>query len=1014
GDDAVPIAYEDIELSDCIFISGANPAWCHPILFRRIEKHKQENPHVKIIVIDPRVTDSVAIADLHLQVYPGQDEALLHGIARCLIDKGHISESFIREHTNGFEQFARLVKSKTLKEYAAACRVSVDAIEKVARWVGGAKGFLSMWTMGLNQSTAGVNQNLALINLHLITGKIGKPGNGPFSLTGQPNAMGGREVGGLSNLLAAHRDLKNPKHRQEVADFWGVDHISEKPGLTATEMFEKLKTGEMKGIWVICTNPSVSLPNARLVDVALKAARFVVVQDISANSDTLKYADLVLPAAGWLEKEGTMTNSERRITHLAKVVEPPGQAKPDLEILLNFAQKMGFDGFDFGSAEEVYDEHVRLTKGTPIDITGVSYSLLKEVRSIQWPVPHVGHSGTKRLFDDGKFLTQDQRANIQSPGPSNPSEMLTTDLPLILTTGRIRDQWHTMTKSGKVAKLKKHISSPTLDIHPSDASSRSIRQGDPVVVTGARGEVRVNANVTILIKPGVVFLPMHWGKLLNSDHTRANNLTNDELDPKSKQPGYKYAAVQVDKYSGKKRKIVVIGAGAAAYRFINSYRERNEEDEIAVFSEEKWPFYNRVLLPEYVNDKKKWQDLIKYDNPELEALNIDLHVENAIVSIDRKVQCVIDKIGYKHSYDVLILATGSSAFLPPNAPIELARVFTMRNRINADHLRNKLNPNDTAVVIGGGLLGLELAAAFTEMNVHVKIVQLGSQLMERQLDPVASAMLREYMEELGVRVYTDDEVIDITENGSEELQVELKSSKVLSANAVIYAIGTRPNTALARQAGLDCKRGVTVNEYLRTSDTAIYALGEIAEFRNTLNGITAAAEQQADVCARYLTGDLTSIYSGSTSLNILKFPDLDLCSIGTPKIPSDGKNYNEITFLDREALFYKKCIIHEDRLVGTILMGDKAEFAEFRELIESKTELSEKRLSLLRSGATPEPVKGRLVCSCNNVGEGNLAEAIARGNNTLNQLCDATGAGLGCGSCKTELMRLLNEQQIEA
>ncbi|MEM0940206.1 MAG: molybdopterin-dependent oxidoreductase [Bacteroidota bacterium] len=1014
GDDVVPIAYEDIELSDCIFIAGANPAWCHPILFRRIEKHKAENPNLKIIVADPRVTDSVTLADLHLQVHPGTDEALFHGIARYLIDKNHLSESFINDHTNGFHSLAKLVQAKTLEEYAAICKVPVDDIEKAARWIGFSKGFLSMWAMGLNQSTAGVNQNLALINLHLITGKIGRPGNGPFSLTGQPNAMGGREVGGLANLLAVHKNLNNPKHRKEVADFWGVEKISEKPGMTATEMFDNLKTGKMKAIWIICTNPSVSMPNARWVDEGLKAAKFVIVQDISYRSDTINYADLVLPAAGWLEKEGTMTNSERRITYLQKAVDPPGSARPDLEILLDFGRRMGFKGFDFQNAEEVYKEYTQLTKDTPIDISGLNYQRLKEVHSIQWPVPTEDHPGTQRLFENGEFLTPDKRANIHSPGPYNEHETTSIDFPLILTTGRIRDQWHTMTKTGKVSKLKKHIGKPTLEIHPEDAQLRAIRPNDPVIIQSRRGEVRVNAQVTPNIKKGVVFLPMHWGKMLENDHSRANNLTDGAVDPKSKQPGFKFSAVQVEKFIPAKRKIVVIGAGAAAYRFICTYRELNQEDEIEVFSEEKWPFYNRVLLPEYVNNGKKWQDLIKYNLQELEALNIQLHVENPIISIDRKEKQVQDKNDSKHRYDLLIIATGSSAFVPPKAPIHLSRVFTMRNRRNADALKSTLSPGDQAVVIGGGLLGLELAAALTEISVDVKIVQLGSHLMERQLDPVASAMLREYIEELGVIVYTNDEVISITESNDSELLVDLKSSKRLYANAVIYAIGTRPNIRLAQESGVACRRGVIINEYLQTSDQHVFALGEIAEFENATSGITASAEQQADICARFLAGDVTSAYKGSIPLNILKFPSLDLCSIGTPKIPSGGKNYNEITFLDRDALFYKKCIIHKDRLVGTILMGDKAEFAEFKELIESKTELSEKRLRLLRSGKTPNPVKGKLVCSCNNVGEGNLLASITQGSNTLNELCEATGAGLGCGSCKTELVRLLNKNLVEA
>ncbi len=462
-----------------------------------------------------------------------------------------------------------------------------------------------------------------------------------------------------------------------------------------------------------------------------------------------------------------------------------------------------------------------------------------------------------------------------------------------------------------------------------------------------------------------------------------------------------------------RRKIVVIGAGAAAYRFVNTYRDFNQEDEIHVFSKEKWPFYNRVLLPDYVNETKKWEDLVKYTEAELEALNLHLHPANPITRINREDKTLVDDRGDTHNYDLLIMATGSRAFIPPNAPMHLPGVFTMRDRENADDLKKQLCPGSNVLVIGGGLLGLELAAAFTEMQVSGTIVQLGSRLMERQLDPMASAMLREYVQDLGVRIFTNDEVVDITENEDKLLQVTLKSGNSLLMNAVVYAIGTRPNTQLAIDAGLKCGRGVKVNDYLQSSDPDIFALGEIAEHNQRMNGITAAAEQQADICARYLAGDPSHHYSGTTPMNILKFPSLDLCSVGTPEIPVNGKNYSEITFLDREALYYKKCIIHNDKLVGTILMGDKAEFAEYKELIESGTELSDKRLQLLRSGGTPEPVKGKLVCSCNNVGEGNLLESIALGNDTLNKLCQASGAGLGCGSCKSEVKRLI-DRSLEA
>ncbi|REE05626.1 nitrate reductase [Marinoscillum furvescens] len=1008
GDDAVPISYEDIELSDTILIAGANPAWCHPILFRRIEKHKAENPEVKIIVVDPRVTDSCALADLHLQVQPGTDKYLFHAVGQYLIDQGMIDEAFIRQHTNGYEQYAKEVKGKSLKEYAAICQVPEDDIIQAARLIGQSKGFITMWAMGLNQSTTGVNQNLALINLNLITGKIGKPGCGPFSLTGQPNAMGGREVGGLANLLAAHKNLANPEHRKEVADFWGVESIQEKPGLTATEMFDALKSGKMKAIWVICTNPSVSMPNARLVDEALKAARFVVVQDISKNSDTAQYADLLLPAAGWLEKEGTMTNSERRISYLPKLLDPPGNALPDAEILMRFADKMGYHGFDFESMSEVYDEYALLTKDTPIDITGLSYERLKIERSMQWPVPAPNHGGTPRLFEDGKFLTPDQKANIHTTGPENEAEPISPDFPLILTTGRIRDQWHTMTRTGKVSKLKKHIDRPFLEIHPEDAAQRGITEGMPVLISNARGEVQVAARLSTAIKKGVVFLPMHWGKKLNGDLNRANNLTSERYDPKSKQPGFKFSAVEVVPYTAPPRKVVVIGAGAAAYRFVNTYREFNKSDEIHVFSKEKWPFYNRVLLPDYVNETKEWKDLVKYTETELAQLDLVLHPANPIEKIDREHKTVTDHHGASHPYDMLIMATGSRAFVPPNAPMHLPGVFTMRDRENADDLKKQLCPGSHVLVIGGGLLGLELAAALTEMQVSATIVQLGSRLMERQLDPVASAMLREYVEDLGVRVYTNDEVVSITENEQKLLDISLKSSNSLTVNAVVYAIGTRPNIQLAADAGLEHGRGVKVNDYLQTNDPDIFALGEIAEHNQRMNGITAAAEAQADICARYLAGDPSQYYTGTSPMNILKFPSLDLCSVGIPEIPVNGKNYSEITFLDREALFYKKCIIHNDKLVGTILLGDKAEFAEYKELIESGTELSEKRMQLLRSGNAPEPVKGKLVCSCNNVGEVNLQEAISKGCQDLNSLCQTTGAGLGCGSCKSEVKRLID------
>ncbi|MET1258222.1 molybdopterin-dependent oxidoreductase [Flagellimonas sp. DF-77] len=1018
GNDAVPIAYADIELADCFLIAGANPAWCHPILFRRIEKHKEANPKVKMIVVDPRKTQTCEMADLHLQILPGTDVILFNAMARWLIEKKKIDKAFIKRYTANYEACRLKAFELTLRQASEKCGIAVNDIKKAAKMIAEAKGFISMWTMGLNQSVIGVDKNISLLNLSLLTGQIGKPGSGPFSLTGQPNAMGGREVGGMASLLAAHRDLGDPAHRKEVQEFWGGKEIKGEPGLTATEMFDALASGKMKAVWIICTNPVVSLPNARKVEKALEKASFVVVQDISHSSETTRYADLLLPAAGWLEKEGTMTNSERRISYLPKVIEPPGEALPDAEILWRFAQSMGFQGFDYDSVSEVYDEYCLITKGTNIDISGLSHERLRNEGSFQWPVPHQKHPGTPRLFEDQHYFTADRKAHFNAPKRlENVSERTDTEYPLILNTGRVRDQWHTRTKTGKVKRLLTHTPSPYLQMNRVDAYLRGLNEGDVAVVTSRRGSVRVKVKIDFDIRERVVFLPMHWGKTLQSDFGRANNLTGELIDPISKEPDFKYSAVQVEKYRKPAEKIVVVGAGAAGYRFIQSFREKNEVDTIEVFSKEKYPFYNRVLLPEYVNEDLPWEALQKLKKGELEKLDVLLHSENGISSIHPDKKTVTDERGVEHSYDKLIVATGSRAFIPSDVRLDLPGRFTMRQRSDADRLKAYLkdtglsNEQQHVVIVGGGLLGLELAAALNKKSVNISIIQRAPRLMERQLDLVSSRLLAEDVRDRGIQIYFDNEVNTVFEEkeGKHLLNVGLKTGRILSCNAIVYAIGTRPNIDILKAAGLSTGRGVKVDPYLKTSDPDIFALGEIAEFENALFGITSAAEQQADVAANYLLGDLGSIYTGSVLMNILKFDDLDLCSIGMVNTPKDDPSYEEIILMDVSKRFYKKCIVKDDTLKGTVLMGDKSEFAEFKRLIEEEIELSDKREELLRGSSNSAPLKGKLVCSCSQVGLGNLQDAISGGCSDLSSLCTQTGAGLGCGSCKPEVKGILND-----
>jgi ferredoxin-nitrate reductase len=891
-----------------------------------------------------------------------------------------------------------------------------------------------MWTMGLNQSVVGVNKNLSLIDLHLITGRIGKEGNGPFSLTGQPNAMGGREVGGLANMLPAHRDLLNPTHREEVQAFWGGTKISDKPGFTATEMFQALADGRMKAIWIVTTNPMVSLPDINKVEQGLQNAKFVVVQDISNRSDTVKYADVVLPAAAWAEKDAVFTNSERRITLLPKIIDAPGEALDDTEIIKRFAEKMGFGKyFNYLNNSEIYNEHVLSTKGTNIDISGLNYEYLKENRSFQWGIVDARNSefdvrsgtpniepkrrslrteatvasniGTPRLFTDHKFYTPNQRAKIHAVPDENLSEKLNEDFPLILTTGRIRDQWHTMTKTGKVNKLNQHIAQPYIEIHPKDAAERGIEEGQVVEIETVRGKNQVKVKITEDIKQGVCFMPMHFGKILGNAFGRANSLTNTLVDARSKEPDFKFSAVQVRAYIKPIEKIIIIGAGSAGLGFINSYRNLNKTDEIHVFSKEIYPFYNRVMLPDYISGAQAWEQLVKLREDQFSEANIHVHKGLEIVNIDRKNKVVIDSEGNEHHYDRLILGMGSRAFMPPSIP-KLPGIFNMRSRLDADSLLPFLNhENPHALIVGGGLLGLELAASLREINVQVTIVQRISRFMDRQLDQLGSDLLHEEIVNLGIDVYYNDEVSAFY--GVDKFEgVRLKSGRKINAQVAVFAIGTTPNVEIARAAGLEVNRGVVVNDYLQTSDPDIFAAGEIAQWRGEMWGITAAAEQQADTIAKYIAGDWASYYKGSLSVNIMKIQGVQLCSMGMIETPKSS-DYEEITFIDKAKRYYKKCIIHHDKLVGAILIGDKTEFLEFKDLIANGIELSDKRLELLRSGKKADPVMGKLVCSCNNVGEGNLKSCISGGCKDFNTLCATTGAGTGCGSCRPEVRAIL-------
>ncbi|WP_431295189.1 FAD-dependent oxidoreductase [Pedobacter sp. P26] len=486
-----------------------------------------------------------------------------------------------------------------------------------------------------------------------------------------------------------------------------------------------------------------------------------------------------------------------------------------------------------------------------------------------------------------------------------------------------------------------------------------------------------------------------------------NNLTNNLVDPQSKEPDFKFSAVEVKSYQKARQKIIVIGAGAGACGFVKSYRALNNEDDIEIFSKENFPFYNRVLLPDYIIGSLPWHNLIKMSDSEETDYRIKLHRGLGIEKINKENKTVTDSNGEIHYYDVLLLATGSRAFVLKDLP-KLNGIFTMRSRNDADSFKKHIDTtNGKVVIVGGGLLGIELATSLVETGSKVTIIQRISRLMGRQLDALGSQLLHEELISKGIEFFYNDEVDRII--GEKSISgLRLKSGLLLDCESLVIAIGTVPNTELIKEAGIECKRGVVVDEYLRTNEKDIYAIGEIAEFNGQMYGITAAAEQQAEIVARFLCGDIAKFYQGSLLMNILKMHSLELCSLGLSEIPNNDPTYEEIVFIDKAKRYYKKCIVHNDKLVGAILIGDKSEFLEFRNLIENKMELSEKRLQLLRSGKTSEPMIGKTVCSCNNVGEGNLVNKIKDGCKDHLQLCQLTGAGMGCGSCRPEVKAILD------
>ncbi len=579
GSDTVPGCYEDLERAKLVVLVGSNAAWCHPVLYQRLVQAKQDHPELRVVLIDPRRTASADLADLHLAVAPGSDAALFNGLLTHLADHDETHPLFVNEHTEGMEAAlaAARTSSPDIATVATQCGLSVSQVTEFFDLFARTERVVTLFSQGVNQTSSGTDKVNAIINCHLLTGRIGRPGMGPFSLTGQPNAMGGREVGGLANQLAAHFELDSVAHREQVQEFWQSPAIASQQGLKAVDLFRAVEQGKIKVLWIMATNPAVSMPDAQQVRRALEKCELVIVSDCVRHTDTTKFAHVLLPAQAWGEKDGSVTNSERRISRQRAFLKSSGEAQPDWWVVSEVAKRLGYGAaFDYTNAAAIFREHAALSAvandgARDFDLSGladISDEAYLQLAPVQWPVTRARPKGTARLFGEGKFFTPSGRARFVAITPRPPVNPADDSYPLVLNTGRVRDHWHTMTRTGLAARLSGHTVEPYIEIHPQDAVRVGVNDGALARVTSKWGQSSARVLVSTAQRPGSVFVPMHW----NDQHGSGgciDAVVNPATDPISGEPEFKYTPVKVEPLPAKwygfllsRRKLI---PGAATY-----------------------------------------------------------------------------------------------------------------------------------------------------------------------------------------------------------------------------------------------------------------------------------------------------------------------------------------------------------------------------------------------------------------------------------------------------------------
>ena len=650
GEDLVPASYTDFEQTEMVVLVGSNTAWCHPVLYQRIMKAKEERD-LFVVVIDPRFTATCEAADLHLPILPGQDVALFNGLLQYLQQNGHANLDFVTQHTQGLEQaLASSSTESSIESVAQRTGITIEKLTLFFQKFAQNEKIMSLFSMGANQSSQGVDKANSIINCHLLTGKIGKPGSAPFSMTGQPNAMGGREVGGLANMLASHLDLDNPQHQQLVQDFWQSPVIARQPGLKAVDLFQAVESGKIKAIWIMATNPIVSLPDADQVKRALEKCEFVVVSDICLDTDTTQYADVLLPALGWGEKDGTVTNSERRISRQKAFLPAPGEAKADWWAISRVTKALGFRGFDFNNSHDIFLEHARLSAyqngslsqraDTPNfryfnlqGLTQLGFVEYQHLTPIQWPVwdkQEVHQIG--QIFSQGQFSHVDGKARLVPTIAADPVHAISAEYPLILNTGRIRDQWHTMSRTGLSASLSQHRAEPYCELHQHDALKYGLKDAELVEVKSAWGSCVLRVQFSQNMRRGQIFAPIHWNDQFASD-ARIGKVVNPVVDPISGEPEFKHTPVMIQPFYTQWQGVLYV-------------REGFEQQIQTMIENMVW--WNKIQTTQAIRyelaDRRRFSDitgqiksLLAFDDESFEWLNLEdqtAHISHSVVLQD--------------------------------------------------------------------------------------------------------------------------------------------------------------------------------------------------------------------------------------------------------------------------------------------------------------------------------------------------------------------------------------------